>query len=93
MDGRFWRTAIGIQPCSPGLNLRHEKLRTTLRAARGRNIGMAEHNPQKPAPGSGYREQQDPRGQPGQHQKKDGRQLPEEADPDEPKPKEPEDTP
>ncbi len=53
---------------------------------------MAEHNPQKPTPGSGYREQQDPRGQPGQHQKKDGRQLPEEADPDEPKPKEPEDT-
>ena len=54
---------------------------------------MAEHHPQKPAPGSGYREQQDPRGQPGQHQKKDGRQLPEEADPDEPKPRELEDTP
>ena len=45
--------------------------------------------PQKPGPGSGYREQQDPRGQPGQHQTKDGKQLPEEADPDEPKPREP----
>ncbi len=45
--------------------------------------------PQKPGPGSGYREQQDPRGQPGQHQTKDGRQLPEEADPSKPKPREP----
>ncbi|MEO6519019.1 MAG: hypothetical protein ABIO17_08525 [Pseudoxanthomonas sp.] len=44
---------------------------------------------QKPGPDSGYREQQDPRGQPGQHQKKDGKQLPEEADPEEPTPKEP----
>lgn len=44
---------------------------------------------QKPGPESGYREQQDPRGQPGQHQKIDGKQLPEDADPDEPQPKEP----
>lgn len=53
---------------------------------------MADETPkqkQKPGPESGYREQQDPRGQPGQHQRKDGRQLPEQADPEKPKPKEP----
>lgn len=44
----------------------------------------------KPGPESGYREQHDPRGQPGQDQTRDGRQLPEEADPDKPKPREPE---
>lgn len=44
----------------------------------------------RPAPESGYREQHDPRGQPGQHQNKDGRQLPENADQDKPKPQEPE---
>lgn len=44
---------------------------------------------QKPGPESGYREQQDPRGQPGQQQKKDGKQLPEEADQDKPQPQEP----
>lgn len=50
---------------------------------------MADITPkQKPGPNSGYREQPDPRGQPGQFQKKDGKQLPEDADPDEPKPKE-----
>lgn len=49
--------------------------------------------PQKPAPESGYREQQDPRGQPGQDQRKDGKQLPESADPSKPKPKEPEQAP
>jgi hypothetical protein len=47
----------------------------------------------KPEPESGYREQQDPRGQPGQHQKKDGRQLPENADKGKPTPQEPEQTP
>ncbi len=51
---------------------------------------MADIKPkQKPGPESGYREQHDPRGQPGQDQNKDGKQLPEEADPDEPKPQEP----
>lgn len=51
---------------------------------------MADIKPkQQPGPESGYREQHDPRGQPGQDQKQDGRQLPEEADQDEPKPKEP----
>lgn len=45
---------------------------------------------QKPHPESGYREQTDPRGQPGQDQTRDGRQLPEEADEDKPKPREPE---
>ncbi len=34
---------------------------------------------QKPGPESGYREQQDPRGQPGQDQTKDGKQLPEDT--------------
>ncbi|MEP6906366.1 MAG: hypothetical protein ABI858_00050 [Pseudoxanthomonas sp.] len=53
-------------------------------------LAMAEHkHEQKPGAGSGYREQPDPRGQPGQDQEKDGRQLPEEADAGEPKPKEP----
>ncbi len=33
-----------------------------------------------PGPHSGYRENHDPRGKPGQHQKKDGRQLPEDTD-------------
>ena len=47
----------------------------------------------RPAPESGYREQHDPRGQPGQHQNKDGRQLPEHADKDKPKPQEPEQKP
>ncbi|MET0581196.1 MAG: hypothetical protein ABWX88_06480 [Pseudoxanthomonas sp.] len=51
---------------------------------------MAEtRQPQRPGPGSGYREQHDPRGQPGQDQKKDGKQLPEDADKDKPKPREP----
>ena len=45
--------------------------------------------PQKPGPESGYREQQDPRGQPGQDQTRDGKQLPEQADPSKPKPREP----
>lgn len=36
----------------------------------------------EPGPESGYREQQDPRGQPGEDQAKDGRQLPEETDED-----------
>jgi|APAra7269096979_1048534.scaffolds.fasta_scaffold06080_9 hypothetical protein len=49
--------------------------------------------PQKPGPESGYREQQDPRGQPGHDQRKDGKQLPESADPSKPKPKEPEHAP
>ena len=40
----------------------------------------------RPAPESGYREQHDPRGQPGQHQDKDGKQLPEHADQRKPKP-------
>ena len=44
----------------------------------------------RPAPESGYREQHDPRGQPGQHQNKDGKQLPEHADQRKPKPQEPE---
>lgn len=44
---------------------------------------------QQPGPESGYREQHDPRGQPGQQQKKDGKQLPEEADKDNPKPQDP----
>lgn len=44
----------------------------------------------RPAPESGYREQQDPRGQPGQDQRKDGKQLPESADRSKPKPQEPE---
>ena len=43
----------------------------------------------KPGPESGYREQQDPRGQPGQHQTRDGKQLPEQADKEKPKPREP----
>lgn len=43
----------------------------------------------KPGPESGYREQHDPRGQPGQHQTRDGKRLPEEADRDQPKPREP----
>ena len=47
----------------------------------------------RPAPESGYREQHDPRGQPGQHQDKDGKQLPENADQDKPKPQEPEQGP
>lgn len=47
----------------------------------------------RPAPESGYREQHDPRGQPGQHQNKDGKQLPEHADKDKPKPREPEHRP
>jgi len=47
----------------------------------------------RPAPESGYREQYDPRGQPGQHQNKDGRQLPANADKDKPKPQEPEQKP
>jgi len=47
----------------------------------------------RPAPESGYREQHDSRGQPGQHQNKDGRQLPENADPGKPKPQEPEQRP
>ena len=53
-------------------------------------IDMADtKQPQKPGPGSGYREQPDPRGQPGENQTKDGKQLPEEADPSKPKPREP----
>ena len=47
---------------------------------------------QRPAPESGYREQTDKRGQPGQDQTRDGRQLPEEADKDKPRPREPEET-
>lgn len=43
--------------------------------------------PHRPDPQSGYREQQDPRGQPGEHQTRDGKQLPEQADADEPKPR------
>jgi len=43
----------------------------------------------RPDPQSGYREEHDPRGKPGGEQKKDGRQLPEEADPGKPKPQEP----
>jgi hypothetical protein len=34
----------------------------------------------KPGPQSGYREQPDPRGQPGQDQRGDGRQVAEDAD-------------
>jgi hypothetical protein len=45
---------------------------------------------EKPGPESGYREQHDPRGQPGQDQTRDGKQLPEEADKARPKPREPE---
>lgn len=45
---------------------------------------------QKPGPESGYREQHDPRGQPGQEQTRDGKQLPEETDQDKPKRREPE---
>ena len=33
----------------------------------------------KPGPQSGYREQQDPRGQPGQDQRRDGRQIAEDT--------------
>jgi hypothetical protein len=47
----------------------------------------------RPAPESGYREQHDPRGQPGQHQNKDGKQLPENADQRKPRPQEPEQGP
>ena len=43
----------------------------------------------KPDPESGYREQQDPRGQPGEDQTRDGKQLPEDVDKDKPKPREP----
>ena len=53
-------------------------------------ISMADtRQPQKPGPESGYREQQDPRGQPGQDQTRAGKQLPEQADPSKPKPREP----
>jgi len=37
-------------------------------------------SPEKPERHSGYRERIDPRGQPGEDQKKDGRQLPEDTD-------------
>ncbi len=51
---------------------------------------MANTKPkQKPGPESGYREQQDPRGQPGEDQQKDGRQIPENIDKDKPTPREP----
>jgi hypothetical protein len=43
----------------------------------------------RPAPQSGYREQQDHRGQPGEDQSHDGRQIPEDTDQDNPKPREP----
>lgn len=43
----------------------------------------------RPGPLSGYREEPDPRGKPGGDQQTDGKQLPEEADPDEPKSQEP----
>ena len=43
----------------------------------------------KPGPQSGYREQQDPRGQPGADQKQDGKRIPEDLDEDKPKPREP----
>ena len=63
------------------------------KAAAHRNAGatvMADTKlKHKPDPESGYREQQDPRGQPGQHQNTDGRQLPEHADKAKPKPREP----
>lgn len=36
----------------------------------------------KPGPESGYREQQDPRGQPGEDQRRDGRQVGEDVDDD-----------
>ncbi len=38
-----------------------------------------ESSPNKPERHSGYRERIDPRGQPGEEQKKDGRQLPEDT--------------
>ncbi len=40
--------------------------------------------PNKPGPKSGYREQPDPRGQPGEDQTRDGRRVPEEIDPETP---------
>ena len=52
---------------------------------------MTDHKQkQRPDPESGYREQTDKRGQPGQDQTRDGKQLPEQADKDKPKPREPE---
>lgn len=50
---------------------------------------MAGKQPHEPQQNSGYREQPDPRGQPGGDQKKDGKQLPEEANPELPEPREP----
>lgn len=35
-----------------------------------------------PAPKSGYDDQQDPRGKPGEHQKETGRQIPEDKEKD-----------
>lgn len=43
-------------------------------------------SPEKPGRHSGYRERIDPRGQPGEDQKKDGRQLPENTDEPRPEP-------
>jgi hypothetical protein len=70
------------------LNLHQWKLKALRDAG---TLAMADHKQkQKPGPESGYREQHDPRGQPGQDQTRDGKQLPEEADKAKPKPREPE---
>jgi hypothetical protein len=79
------------QGASPDLNMRHGRVGYDRNAGA---IHMADtRHKHRPAPESGYREQHDPRGQPGQDQKKDGRQLPENADQRKPKPQEPEQGP
>jgi hypothetical protein len=73
---------------SPRLNPHQWRLKAQRDAG---TLAMAERKQkQKPGPESGYREQPDPRGQPGQDQTRDGKQLPEEADKAKPKPREPE---